>query len=697
MGDEVPEEQKPNRLINELSPYLLQHARNPVDWYPWGEEAFIEAKEHDRMIFLSIGYATCHWCHVMEKESFEDPEVAEVLNSHFIPIKVDREERPDLDQIYMAASQALSGSGGWPLNVILTPDRKPFFAMTYVPKERRFGSPGIIEILSGIARMWEEDRKNLLAAADSIVLRIGGSLEKGRSPHRSALDAGFESLLLNYDRINGGFGLAPKFPLPHNLFFLLRYARLRKEDRAVMMVEATLRSMARGGICDHIGYGFHRYSTDARWLVPHFEKMLYDQALVSTAFIEAFQVTGNQSFRKTARDCLTYVERDMTSPDGGFFSAQDADTNGEEGAYYLWTRGEIEDLLTEEQFRVAADAWHLTTAGNYIDAVAGERTGKNIIALARESNDLARQTGKTVQEIDALLETSRESLFQARRKRQQPLTDDKVLTDWNGLMIAAFSRAARAFSDPHSLAVAEKAADFVLKTLRTGDGELLHRYRKKKAGIGAKATDYSFLIFGLTELFIASLEPAYLAAAADLQASFDDCFWDRKRGGYFSAPAEQEDLIVRQKDFYDGAIPSSNSVAFTNLHRLTLLTGDIGYEKKASELAKLYTAPLSHSPAAYSFFLSGLSGIFGPSASAVIAEGEDRATAGEMIRAINRGFYPFTVVLRSTAETKEDLSRVSSFTREMALPEGKTAAYVCKNNSCSRPVTSVQELISLLE
>jgi uncharacterized protein YyaL (SSP411 family) len=697
MGDAEPEERKPNRLINELSPYLLQHAWNPVDWHPWGEEAFIEAKEHDRMIFLSIGYATCHWCHVMEKESFEDPEVAEVLNRHFIPIKVDREERPDLDQLYMAASQALSGSGGWPLNVILTPDRKPFFAMTYIPKERRFGNPGIIEILSGIARMWEEDRKNLLAAADSVVLRIGGPLERSRSPQRSALDTGFESLLLNYDRINGGFGLAPKFPLPHNLFFLLRYARLRKEDRAVLMAETTLRSIARGGICDHIGYGFHRYSTDARWLVPHFEKMLYDQALLSTAFIEAFQVTGNQFFGKTAQECLTYVEREMTSPAGGFFSAQDADTNGEEGGYYLWTRGEIEDLLTGEQFRLAADAWHLTTAGNYIDAVTGERTGKNIIHLARESNDLARQAGKTVQEIDALLETSRESLFQARRKRQPPLTDDKVLTDWNGLMIGAFSRAARAFSDPHSLAVARKAADFVLKTMRTGNGELLHRYRKKKAGIEAKATDYSFLIFGLTELFMASLEPAYLSSAADLQASFDDCCWDRKKGGYFSAPAGQEDLIVRQKDFYDGAIPSSNSVAFTNLHRLTLLTGDIGYEKKASELAKLYTAPLSRSPAAYTFFLSGLTGVLGPSSSAVIAEGEDRATAVEMIRAIDRGFYPFTVVLRAAAETREDLSSVSSFTREMAPLEGKTAAFVCRNNSCSRPVTSVPELISLLE
>ncbi len=697
MEDTVPAERKPNRLINELSPYLLQHAWNPVDWHPWGEEAFSEAKKGERMIFLSIGYATCHWCHVMERESFEDSDVAAVLNQYYVPIKVDREERPDLDQLYMAASQALSGSGGWPLNMVLTPDRKPFFAMTYVPKERRFGNPGIIEILSGIARMWQEDRKNLLAAADSVVARIEEAREKGRSPQRSALDAGFESLLLNYDRMNGGFGLAPKFPLPHNLFFLLRFARIRGDDRAVMMVETTLRSMTMGGIYDHIGFGFHRYSTDARWLVPHFEKMLYDQALMAMSLIEGFQVTGNSSFGKTARECLLYVDQEMTSPGGGFFSAQDADTEGEEGGYYLWTRKEIEELLPEELFRVTADTWHLTTAGNFVDTVTGERIGKNIIHLTRQRDELARQAGMSSQELDALLESARQILYQARGKRERPLTDDKVLTDWNGLMIAAFSRAARVFSDTGCAGDAKKAADFVLGTMRTGDGGLLHRFRSGKAGIDGMATDYAFLIFGLTELYMATFRPFYLSAAADLQGFFDEHFWDGKKGGYFSAPAGREDLIVRQKDFYDGAIPSANSVAFTNLHRLSLLTGDVTYEKKASELARIYAALLSRSPAAYTFFLSGLSGIFGPATSVVIAEGEDSEAAREMIHALDHGFYPFTVVLKKTADSGRELSDIAPFTREMVPVEGKSTAYVCSKRSCSRPVTGLQEMLSLVE
>jgi uncharacterized protein YyaL (SSP411 family) len=697
MEDAETDERKPNRLIHELSPYLLQHAWNPVDWHPWGEEAFAEARDSDRMIFLSIGYATCHWCHVMEKESFEDPEVAVVLNRHYIPIKVDREERPDLDQLYMTASQALTGSGGWPLNVVLTPDRRPFFAMTYVPKGRRFGNPGIIEILSEIARMWQEDRKRLLAAADSVLVQINEVPEKGRSPLRSALDAGFESLLLNYDRINGGFGLAPKFPLAHNLFFLLRYARIRKDDRAVMMVETTLRSMGMGGIYDHVGYGFHRYSTDARWLVPHFEKMLYDQALLATALIEACQVTGNTFFGRTARECLLYVEREMTSPEGGFYSAQDADTDGEEGGYYLWTRKEIEELLPEELFRVAADAWHLTTAGNFVDAVTGERTGKNIIHLARKDDDLARQAGVSSPELHALLESAREILYQARRKRKQPLTDDKILADWNGLMIGAFSLAARAFSNDRYAAAARKAADLVLDTMRKGDGGLLHRYRKGKAGIDGKATDYSFLIFGLTELYRATFMPVYLSAAVDLQGFFDDHFWDGKRGGYFSTPSGQEDLIVRQKDFYDGAIPSANSVAFTNLHHLSLLTGNDTYERKASDLAKIFTPLVSRSPAAHTFYLSGLSGVFGPATSVVIAEGDDNAIAREMIRVLDQGFHPFTIVLKTAANTQKELSIVSPFTMEMGSLEGKSTAYICSRRNCSRPVTSVEDMLALLE
>jgi uncharacterized protein YyaL (SSP411 family) len=697
MEDPVPDQQKPNRLIHEISPYLLQHAWNPVDWHPWGEEAFSEAREHDRMIFLSIGYASCHWCHVMEKESFEDPEVASVLNQNYVPIKVDREERPDLDQLYMAASQALSGSGGWPLNMVLTPERKPFFAMTYVPKEARFGNPGIIEILTGIARMWQDDREKLLAAADSVVKHLNEWAQKGRTPQRSALDAGFESLLLNFDRVNGGFGLAPKFPLPLNFFFLLRYARMRKDQRAIMMTETTLRSIAMGGIYDHIGYGFHRYSTDSQWLVPHFEKMLYDQALLSVALIEASQVTGNSSFAGTARDCLEFVSREMTSPKGGFYSAQNADTRGEEGGYYLWTRKEVEDLLPEKTFRVAANAWHLTTAGNFLDPVSGERSGKNIIYLTRTQDDLARQAGIPQGELASILESARTILYEARRQRESPLTDDKVLVDWNGLMIASFSRAARAFSEDQYGRTAKKAADFILETMHNGDGELLHRFRDGRVGIDGMAADYAFFIFGLIDLYMATFRKVYLSAAVDLQDYFDGHFWDGKLGGYFSAPVIRKDLIARQKDFYDGAIPSANSVAFTNLHRLSQLTGDQGYQKKASELARIYAAFLPRSPAAYSFFLSGLTGVFGLATSVVIVKGEDSENAGKMIRAIDHDFYPFTVVIPKRADSGKDLTSISPVTREMIPIEGKSTAYVCSGQSCSRPVTSVEEMLSLIE
>jgi uncharacterized protein YyaL (SSP411 family) len=697
MEDAESDQQKPNRLIAEISPYLLQHAWNPVDWHPWGEEAFSNAEEHDRMIFLSIGYATCHWCHVMEKESFEDPEVASVLNQNYVPIKVDREERPDLDQLYMAASQALSGSGGWPLNVVLTPDRKPFFVMTYMPRERRFGNPGIIEILTGIAQMWQEDRQKLLAAADSVVRKISEGLEKGRSPQRSALKAGFESLRLNYDRVNGGFGLVPKFPLPNNLLFLLRYAKIRKDEKAAMMVETTLRSMAMGGIYDHIGYGFHRYSTDSQWLVPHFEKMLYDQALVSMALIEIHQFTGNSFYGQKARECLEFVMREMTSPEGGFYSAQDADTGGEEGGYYLWTRKEVEKLLSEKIFRVAANAWHLTTAGNFIDNVSGERTGKNIIHLARKPDDLARQEGMSLYELESILESARTILYKARGLRERPLTDEKVLADWNGLMIAAFSRAARAFSDARYSGAAEKAAGFILGRMRTGDGGLLHRFRDNTVGIEGMAMDYAFFIFGLTDLYMATFRPGFLSAAVELQHTFDDRFWDERRGGYFSALAGKGDLITRQKDVYDGAIPSANSVAFTNLIRLSLFTGDPFYEKRASELAKIYTTLLSHSPAAYTFFLTGLSAVFGPATSVVILPGEDPGAAEEMIRALELGFYPFTVVLKKTHDTGKQLSEVAAFTKEMVPIEEKCTSFICSRKSCSRPVTSVQEMLSLVE
>jgi uncharacterized protein YyaL (SSP411 family) len=687
---------KPNRLINEVSPYLLQHAYNPVEWFAWGDEAFAKARQEDRMVFLSIGYATCHWCHVMERESFEDSDVARVLNEHFVAIKVDREERPDLDQIYMTASQILTGAGGWPLNLILTPEKLPFFAMTYIPRERRFGSPGIIDVLTGLAQMWREDRENLLASAQSVLQSLNARPERGRSPQRSMLDAGFQELLLRYDRVSGGFGPAPKFPLPHNLLFLLRYYRLKEEVKALEMVEKTLRSMAIGGICDQIGYGFHRYSTDAGWLVPHFEKMLYDQALLVLAFTEAFQVTGNRFYERVARETLAYVDREMTSPEGAFFSAQDADTAGEEGGYYLWTRAELEEALDPDIFRVAADAWHVTTAGNFLDPVIGERTGKNILHLTRTPDHLAARLKMTGEELEAALVTARTTLTGARREREPPMIDDKILTDWNGLMIAAYARASRAFSEPRYADRAEAACGFLLDRLRDGDGSLLHRYRDGQAGIVGQATDYAFLIFGLSELFMARSGPAHLAAARDLGQIFHDRFWNTRHSGYFTTAAGQDDLIARTIDLYDGAIPSANSVAFTDLLTLSRLTGDTVYEKRASELGKLYSGPLSRSPAAYTFFLAGLSFVYGPAGEIVIVEGDDPA-GQEMAAAVHQRYLPFTVVIRKTGKNREELARLAPFTEIMDAPGGKSTAYVCTRHACSRPVTTVEEMLAAVE
>ena len=688
---------RPNRLINEVSPYLLQHAWNPVEWYAWGDEAFAHAAAEDKPVFLSIGYATCHWCHVMERESFEDPDVAGVLNTHFVSVKVDREERPDIDALYMAAGQMLSGIGGWPLNVFLTPEKQPFFAMTYMPRERRFGTPGIIDILEEISRLWSEARPELIRTAGLTAAHLSRETGKGRRLQRTILDAAYHELLLRFDVRDGGFGGAPKFPLPHTLLFLLRYSQLKGEERAISMVEKTLRSMAMGGLYDQIGSGFHRYSTDTHWLVPHFEKMLYDQALHVLAYTEAYQLTSNEWYGTIAMESLEYVLREMTAPQGGFFSAQDADSGGEEGGYYLWTKKEVEDLLDRETAAAACRAWHVTTAGNYIDPVSGERTGRNILHITREITDLAQGMGLSPEKLISLIDAAKKTLFTARKNRAPPLTDDKILADWNGLMIAALAKGARIFHEERYRNAAARAAEFILGSMKNPDGQLLHRYRNGRAGITAQAADYSFLIFGLTELYMATFDPAHLAAALSLQESLDSQFWDPANGGYFTAAGTETDLIARQKEFYDGAIPSSNSVAFTNLLRLTMLTGNTSFESRASDLSRPYAEHLAQAPAAYPFFLSGLCLLFGPSSEIVIAGGEKGDTAEEMVDALECRYLPFTVILVKDSRNEAALAKAAPFTRDMGAIDGETAAYLCSRHSCSVPVKGVKELLLGIE
>ncbi|MEN3037834.1 MAG: thioredoxin domain-containing protein, partial [Candidatus Kryptonium sp.] len=509
---------KYNRLINEKSPYLLQHAENPVDWYPWCDEAFEKAKVEDKPIFLSIGYSTCHWCHVMEKESFEDEEVAKILNENFVSIKVDREERPDIDSVYMSVCQAMTGHGGWPLTIIMTPDKKPFFAGTYIPKHSRFGRIGLIDLLQRVSHLWKENKEKLLSLADEITTDLKQAFSQSivnDTIDESVLSLAYDQLKSQFDPEYGGFGKAPKFPIPHNLMFLLRYWRKTGNPKALEMVEQTLNSMYLGGIYDHIGFGFHRYSTDRYWLLPHFEKMLYDQALLLIAYLETYQATQNQKYARICNEISSYVLRNLTNPNGGFFSAEDADSEGEEGKFYLWEFNELKEILNQEEFNFVVGKFNIQIDGNYYDEVRKSKTGKNIFYLTEHLSN----------ENITKWETIRQKLFKYREQRIHPLKDDKILTDWNGLMICAFARAYSVLRNENYLNIAKNSADFILKNLLK-DGKLLHRFRDGEAKINAYLDDYAFLIWGLIELYEASFETKYLRNAIVLTEKMIQLFWD---------------------------------------------------------------------------------------------------------------------------------------------------------------------------
>lgn len=517
---------KTNRLIHEKSPYLLQHAYNPVDWYPWSEEAFEKAKREEKPIFLSIGYSTCHWCHVMERESFEDEEVARVLNRDFVAIKVDREERPDVDHVYMTVCQAMTGQGGWPLTVLMTPEKKPFFAGTYFPKRSKYGRTGLLEILERVADAWKRKRTDLLQAGNRVTEAIRGNMDPAVRGELSEemLTGAYEQLSDQFDERYGGFGQSPKFPRPHDFLFLLRHWKRTGEERALQMVEKTLEAMRRGGIYDHVGFGFSRYSVDDRWHTPHFEKMLYDNALLAVAYLEAYQVTGKEAYARVAREIFTYVLRDMTSPEGGFYSAEDADSEGEEGKFYLWTPEEIREVLGAGMGRLFCECYGVTDAGNF--------EGKNILhQIGISLSAVAVRHGMGMDELEQKLEEARRKLFQAREQRVRPHRDDKILTSWNALMIVALSRGARVLGERRYADAAEGAARFILKTLRRGDGRLLARYRDGEAAIPAFLDDYAFLAWGLIELYEATLRVEYLRRAADLAREMLDLFGDDRGGG----------------------------------------------------------------------------------------------------------------------------------------------------------------------
>ena len=688
-----------NRLAKEKSPYLLQHAHNPVDWYPWGDEAFAKARAEDRPVFLSIGYATCHWCHVMERESFESPEIAAILNSNYVPVKVDREERPDIDHVYMTVCQALTGSGGWPLTVILTPDGRPFVAGTYFPPESRYGRPGLKEVLYQVLGAWEGQRERVLDVAAKIVDAVRGEFVgmPGERPDADVLTKGFEHLLQRFDEEYGGFGSAPKFPTPHQLTFLLRYGQRTGDGRAVDMVERTLRWIRRGGIYDQLGFGAHRYSTDREWLVPHFEKMLYDQALLLMAYAEAHRVTGDALFASVAREIAIYVARDLTSPEGAFYSAEDADSEGEEGKFYVWAWDELSRVLGEDEGALFARAYGAEPKGNWIDPAEGHLTGTNILHIPGDLPSLAGDAGLDPTELARRLELGRQKLLEVRSRRPRPLRDDKVLTAWNGLMIAALAKASVAIGEPSLAQAAARAAAFLEAHLLREDGRLLARWREGEAAHLAYLDDYAFWAWGSLELYEATFEPRHLERALALVQDMDRLFWDEREGGYFFTGSDAEPLLARTKEIYDGAIPSGNSVATLVLLRLARMTGKSELERRAEETMRAFAGSVARLPGAHTMLLQALDFALGPTREVVVAGAKGDPETRALLQAARRGFAPRTVfLLREPGESGEAIARLAPFTAAQGPVGGKAAAYVCENFSCREPVTDPTELASAL-
>ncbi len=686
-----------NRLIHEKSPYLLQHANNPVDWYPWGEEAFEKARAEDRPIFLSIGYSSCHWCHVMEQESFEDLDVAAAMNAAFVNIKVDREERPDVDEVYMTAAQMMTGRGGWPLSIIMTPEKVPFFAATYIPKEDRWGQVGMLSLIAAIQRRWQTRRQELLDIGGQVknALRQTQRETPGDELNEGLLDVAFQQLAERFDSRHGGFGSRPKFPTPHNLLFLLRYWRRTGNPQALTMVEQTLQAMRRGGVFDHVGFGFHRYSTDAEWLLPHFEKMLYDQALLTMAYTEAYQATGDAAYRQTAQQVLAYVLRDMQAPLGGFYSAEDADSEGQEGKFYLWTLDELHRVLREEA-EVIAEVFGVRGEGNFADEATGRRSGRNILHLARSPTEIALQLSVTEQELSERVEKARQALFAYREQRVHPLKDDKVLADWNGLMIAALAKAAQAFDEDAYAEAAAKGADFILSSMVREDGRLLHRYRDGEAALLAYAADYAFVTWGLLELYEATFEVRYLEQAVRLNDAALRHFWDREAGGLFSTSDDGEPLLVRQKDIYDGAVPSANSVAMLNLLRLARMTAQPELEAKAAQMGRTFSMTVSPSPVAHTQLMVALDFAVGPSLEVVVAGRLGADDVQQMLRALRSEFAPNKVVLFRPDGVAPKITQLAAFTEYQTPVGGRATAYVCRNYMCESPTTDVEAMRELI-
>lgn len=681
-----------NRLQNESSPYLLQHAKNPVDWYPWTEEAFLRATKENKPIFLSIGYSTCHWCHVMEHESFEDEKVAVLMNRSFVCIKVDREERPDIDHYYMRVCQNLSSQCGWPLTVLLTPEKSPFFIATYIPKHSLSGHMGMLEFVPYIEREWKNQEKEIRESANRITenLLIPTKITDNKQSFGSEiLDLAFKGFQSTFDSQYGGFGGSPKFASPHHFLFLLRYWKRNKNPHAKEMVELTLQKMRKGGIFDQIGFGFHRYSTDSRWFLPHFEKMLHDQATLSLAYLETYQATGGKEFyKKVVQEIFHYVLRDLRSPQGVFYSAEDADSEGEEGKFYLWSHLELSKYLTKEELEYCEDYWGVQKNGNYHEEATGSETGQNLFHIARE------------QSHNTLIEDSiRKKLLKERKNRVRPHLDNKILCDWNALMICAFARASQILGEKSYANTARTAVDFILLNMTDKkSGELHHSYRPKDP-IPGNLDDYAFLIWALLELYESEFQEEDLKKALELNTILLNSFWDEDQGAFYFSSAKNQELPARTKEIYDGAIPSGNSVALMNLIRLSRITGSSSIEnnpgnnleEKAHRLIQAHWDTYQSHPQAYTHLLSGIDWLIGPSYEIGITGSPKQKDSQKLLSLIQKQIYQPNKVLLFVPLS------LAPFTSQMKSKDEQALAYICSHYSCKEPSNDPETIRKLLD
>ncbi|OZU88194.1 hypothetical protein CIL03_13830 [Virgibacillus indicus] len=679
---------KPTKLIHEKSPYLLQHAYNPVNWYPWGEEAFKKAKQENKPIFLSIGYSTCHWCHVMAHESFEDKEVAALLNEYYISIKVDREERPDVDSVYMKVCQMMTGHGGWPLTIFMTPDQIPFYAGTYFPKESKYGMPGIMDALSQLHEKYLKDSDHIEEVTESVTNALNRTItaKSEKRLTQETTNTAYQQLGKSFDFTHGGFSGAPKFPAPQNLLYLLTYYHFTGKTAALKMVESTLQSMAAGGIHDHIGFGFARYSTDEKWLVPHFEKMLYDNALLLIAYTECYQVTKNPFYKQVSEQIITFVEREMTSNDGTFYSAIDADSEGVEGKYYVWDHEEIFDVLGEGLGELYSSIYDITPNGNF--------EGKNIPNLIeRTLESAALENNLSVDELQEKLEKARLKLLEAREKRVYPHVDDKILTSWNGMMIAALAKAGKVFGENKYLQMAEKAMSFIDEKLYH-EGRLMARYRDGETKYKAYIDDYAFLLWGYIELYDAAFSVKYLNKARNLADQMIELFWDEKDGGFYFSGRDSVALISKDKEVYDGAIPSGNSVASVMLVRLGYLTGVSAYPDKTEEMYYTFFDKINRQASASPFFVQSLLLTDNSTKEVVIIGSENDPERQKLQWRLQGELLPNVTVLAT--ESPNTFSGIVPFASEYKQINGQTTVYVCENFSCQRPTTDIEAALKMI-